>query len=101
MSNILTDGKHITGLVDWDDAVSSPEHLSNQADFLFSKTWHHKTGNRISVLEETFSVNSDMYSSCIFSCLSHAKNELQFDKNRVEGLLIEPCKTIGKHLNIL
>jgi hypothetical protein len=101
LSNILTDGKQITGLVDWDDAVSSPECFSNQADFHFSKTWHHKTGNRISALEEMFSVNPDMYSSCIFSCLTHAKNELQFDESRVESLLIEPCKIIGKHLNIL
>jgi hypothetical protein len=101
LSNILTDGKQITGLVDWDDAVLSPDHASNQADFLFSRTWHHKTGNRVSALEEVFSVNPDMYSSCIFSCLSHAKNELQFDKSRVESLLIEPCKIIGKHLNIL
>ncbi len=101
LSNILTDGKQITGLVDWDDAVSSPERLSNQADFLFSKTWHYKKGNRTSALEEIYSSNSDMYSSCIFSCLSHAKNELQFDESRVENLLIEPCKIIGKHLNIL
>jgi hypothetical protein len=101
LSNILTDGKQITGLVDWDDAVSSPERLSNQADFHFSKAWHHGTGNRTSTLEEIISVNPDMYSSCIFSCLSHAKNELQFDKSRVESLLIEPCKIIGKHLNIL
>jgi hypothetical protein len=101
LSNILTDGKQITGLVDWDDAVSSPERLSNQADFHFSKAWHHGAGNRTSTLEEIFSVYPDMYSSCIFSCLSHAKNELQFDKSRVESLLIEPCKIIGKHLNIL
>jgi len=101
LSNILTDGKQITGLVDWDDTVSSPERLSNQADFYFSKAWHHGTGNRTSTLEEIISVNPDMYSSCIFSCLSHAKNELQFDKSRVESLLIEPCKIIGKHLNIL
>jgi hypothetical protein len=101
LSNILTDGKQITGLVDWDDAVSCPDHSSNQADFLFSKTWHHKSGNRVSVLEEMSSSNSDMYSSCIFSCLSHANNELQFDESKVEKLLIEPCEIIGKHLNIL
>ncbi len=101
LSNILTDGEKITGLVDWDDAVFSPEHASNQSDFHFSKAWHNKAGNRVSTLKEAFSVNPDTYSSYIFSCLSHANNELQFDESRVESLLIEPCKIIGKHLNIL